>query len=66
VAATWTGPVLLAGLWAAQWWVTTPYETTYTEFRLILLGAGVLLPITLCARWIDAAPRVTDYRRERR
>ncbi len=66
VAATWAGPLLLAGMWAVQWWVTTPRETTYTEFRLILLGAGLLLPVTLCARWIDAAERKPDSRRERR
>lgn len=64
--ATWTAPVLLAGLWYVQWFVTTPGETTYTEFRLMLLLTGVVLPFTLCARWIDAAPRRIDTRRERR
>ncbi len=66
VLATWGPAVLLAGLWAVQWWVTTPYETTYTEFRLMLLLSGVTLPFTLCARWIYAAERKTDPRRGRR
>lgn len=66
VAATWGPACLLAGLWAVQWWVTSPHETTYTEFRLMLLAAGVLVPIVLCARWIDAAPRKADTRKDRR
>lgn len=65
VVISWTPPLLLAGLMAVQWWVTSPADVTYTEFRLMLLAAGVALPVTLCARWIDAAPRITDYRRER-
>jgi hypothetical protein len=66
VLATWTAPVLLGGLWAVQWWVTTPHETTYTEFRLMLLLTGVALPFTLCARWIHAAERRPDPRKGRR
>lgn len=64
-AATWTPVLLLAGVWAIQWYVTSPGETTYVEFRLMLLACGVALPITLSARWIDAAERKIDTRRDR-
>ena len=65
-AATWGPALALAGVWALQWFVTSPGETTYTEFRLTLLLAGVLLPFTLCARWIYAADRRHDPRKGRR
>lgn len=65
IAATWGPALALAGLWAVQWFVTSPHETTYVEFRLMLLASGVLLPIVLCARWIYAAERRPDPRRER-
>lgn len=66
LAATWGPALALAGVWALQWFVTSPRETTYTEFRLMLLLAGALLPFTLCARWIYAAERKADPRRDRR
>lgn len=65
IAATWGPAAGLAGLWAVQWFVTSPRETTYVEFRLMLLASGVLLPIVLCARWIYAAERREDPRRGR-
>jgi hypothetical protein len=66
VAATWIPVAMLAGLWYVQRYETSPGEVTFVEFRLMLLAGGILLPIILCARWIDAAPRKVEPRKERR